>query len=190
MTIPETVIARGEIEPTELYGLLAEFEHPEDVLDAAQQAHAAGYRVMEAYTPIPIHGLTEALGHKTTKLPLLTMTGGLLGAVGGYALQYWTTVINYPMDIGGRPLHSWPAFVPVVFEMTVLGAAVFSVFGMLALNGLPMPYHPVFNVPQFKLASRDRFFLMILTRDPRFDRPTTFAFMTALHGATVHEVPR
>src|SRR5687768_11761755 len=139
----------------ELYGFLAEFDGPEEVLAAAQRSYDAGFRAMEAYTPIPVHGLTEALGQVPTRLRLLTFTGGVLGGIAGYGLQYWAMVISYPMNVGGRPYHSWPAFMPVVFEMTVLGAALFSVLGMLALNGLPMPYHPNFNVPAFKLASRN-----------------------------------
>ena len=125
---------------------------------------------MEAYTPIPLHGLTDALGTRPTRLPYLTLTGALLGGVGGYALQYYCSVIAYPMNVGGRPFHSWPSFVPIVFELAVLGAALFSVLGMLALNGLPMPYHPLFNVPEFRLASRNRFFLCIEARDPAFDQ--------------------
>ena len=174
----------------ELYGLLAEFDGPDEVLEAARRAFAAGYRAMEAYTPIPVHGLTEALGQVPTKLPLLTFTGGLIGAVSGYGFQYWASVISYPMNVGGRPYHSWPAFMPVVFEMTVLGAALFSVLGMLALNGLPMPYHPTFNVPEFKLASRNRFFLSLKTTDAKFDRDTTRRFLEELKPRAVYEVPQ
>ena len=174
----------------ELYGLMAEFDRPDDVLVAARRAYEAGYRAMDAYTPIPVHGLTEALGQSPTRLPLLTLTGGVLGALVGYGLQYWALVVSYPMNVGGRPYHSWPAFMPVVFELTVLGAALFSVLGMLALNGLPMPYHPTFNVPQFKLASRDRFFLCLEVGDPKFDRETAYQFLAGLQPRGVYEVPR
>jgi hypothetical protein len=174
----------------ELYGLLAEFDGPDEVLEAARRAYAAGYREMEAYTPIPVHGLTEALGQVPTKLPLLTFAGGVLGAIAGYGLQYWAMVISYPMNVGGRPYHSWPAFMPVVFEMTVLGAALFSVLGMLALNGLPMPYHPTFNVPAFKLASRNRFFLSIRAADVKFDRDSARRFLEDLRPLAVYEVPK
>jgi hypothetical protein len=176
------------IDAAELFGLLAEFDDPAGVLAAARQAHRAGYRRLEAYSPFPVHGLAEALGKRPTRLPLITLLGGLLGGLGGYALQYWVSVVNYPFNVGGRPPHSWPAFLPVVFELAVLGAAVFSVLGMLALNGLPMPYHPVFNVPQFKLASRDRFFLSIQADDPQFEREATRTFLDELHPLAVHEI--
>ncbi|MEX2118976.1 MAG: DUF3341 domain-containing protein [Pirellulales bacterium] len=172
-----------------LYGLLAEFDKPEDLFEAAKRTHAEGYRRIEAYTPIPMEGLAEALGHHTTRLPLLTLLGGVLGGLTGYALQYYASVLDYPLNVGGRPLHSWPAFIPVTFELTVLGAAFFTVLGMLALNGLPMPYHPLFNVSEFKLASRDRFFLCIEARDPRFDAERTGEFLRRLGSRAVYEVP-
>lgn len=181
------------IDPTSPYGLLAEFERPENLLSAASAAREAGYVRIEAYTPMPLEGLIEALGKVPTQLPRLTLAGGLLGAIGGFALQYYTSIIDYPLNVGGRPLdawHGWPAFVPVVFETTVLGAALFSVFGMLALNGLPMPYHPVFNVPEFKLASRDRFFLCIEARDRLFDPERTRQFLESLGPRSVRDVPR
>src|SRR5688572_30326747 len=162
-----------------LYGLVAEFEHPEELLAATKRAHEAGYRRMGAYTPIPVEGLFEALGIAPTKLPWLTLLGGVLGGVTGYAMQYYASVIAYPLNVGGRPYHSWPSFVPIVFELTVLGAALFTVLGMLALNGLPTPYHPLFHVPQFKLASRNRFFLCIQARDPAFDLGRTREFLAS-----------
>lgn len=190
MTTTSELTAPAPLDAADLYGLLAEFDRPGDLLAAARAAHAAGYLKMDAYTPIPVHGLTDALGQRATKLPWLTLLGGTLGALFGYGFQYWVSVIAYPMNIGGRPLHSWPAFFPVIFELTVLGAALFSVFGMLALNGLPMPYHPVFNVPQFRLASRDRFFLCLEAVDPRFDRAAARQFLESLHPRAIHEVPR
>jgi len=177
-------------ETADLYGLLAEFEQPEALLAAVQRAREAGYRRIDAYTPIPVHGLTEALGQIPTKLPLLTLAGGALGAVAGYGMQYYASVISYPVNVGGRPYHSWPAFVPIVFELVILFAALFTVLGMLALNGLPMPYHPVFNVPQFKLASRNRFFLCIESRDPAFHPDSTRSFLENLHPSGVYSVPK
>jgi hypothetical protein len=178
------------MQPSELYGLMAEFDSPRELLSAARKTFAAGYRSTEAFTPLPVHGLPRALGYAPTKLPWLTFLGGVLGGVTGYGLQYWASVIDYPLNIGGRPLHSWPAFLPVTFELTVLGAALFSVLGMLALNGLPMPYHPVFNVAQFQRASRDGFFLCIRTADAQFERDQVWRFLESLQPRTVVEVPR
>lgn len=178
------------LELSELYGLLAEYKTPGELLMAARAARRAGYSQAEAYSPFPIRGLTHALGQVPTKLPILTLIGGVLGAIGGYALQYWSMVVNYPVNVGGRPMHSWPAFFPVTFETAVLGAALFSVLGMLALNGLPMPYHPVFNVKQFERASRDRFFLCIEAADKQFDRTATRAFLNSTQPIDVYEVPR
>jgi hypothetical protein len=179
-----------QLDRSDLFGLMAEFDQAEELLAAARRVYAAGYRRIDAYTPIPVEGLSEALGARATRLPFLTLLGGVLGAVAGYALQYWASVIAYPLNVGGRPLNSWPAFVPVIFELAILGAALFSVLGMLALNGLPMPYHPVFNVPEFKLASRDRFFLAIESRDPQFDPSATHVFLAELRPRAIHEVPR
>jgi Protein of unknown function (DUF3341) len=171
-----------------IHGLLAEFENPDDLVAAARQARTAGYRKMDAYTPFPVEELHEALGLGPTWVPFLVLIGGVLGAASGYFLQYYISVIDYPLNIGGRPLHSWPAFIPVTFEMTVLVAGLFAVLGMLALNGLPMPYHPVFNVPSFTLASHDRFFLCIESRDPKFDRTDTRHFLEGLKPRRVSEV--
>lgn len=178
------------IDLDELYGVAAEFEHPHELLEAARLAREAGYRRVAAYTPIPVEGLYDSLGHRPTRLPYLTLLGAVLGGVSAFALQYYASVIAYPLNIGGRPLNSWPAFMPIVFELSVLGAALFSVFGMLALNGLPMPYHPLFNLPEFKFASRDRFFLCIERRDPRFDRAGTRDFLTNLRAHKVLDVPQ
>ena len=171
-----------------IYGLMAEFDDPDDLVAAAQRAYAEGYRRMDAYTPFPVHGLSEAIGMRHTRLPFLVLLGGIAGAIGGYGLQYWVSVIEYPLNIGGRPFHSWPAFIPVTFETTVLLAAFTAVFGMLALNGLPQPYHPVFNVPRFELASRSHFFLCIEATDPKFDREGTRRFLENLSGREVAEV--
>jgi hypothetical protein len=163
-----------------LYGLMAEFENPNSLVAAAHQAHEDGYRCLDAYSPFPIEELHEALGSHHTRLPLIVLLGGITGGLAGYGLQYWASVIAYPLNIGGKPLHSWPAFIPVTFEMTILGAALSAVLGMLALNGLPMPYHPVFNVPRFALASRNRFFLVIQATDPKFTLDGTREFLQSL----------
>ena len=170
------------------YGLMAEFDTPTALVAAANAARAEGYTRMDAYSPIPIEELHHAIGFHHTKLPLIVLLGGLAGGLAGYGLQYWSSVIEYPLNIGGRPFHSWPSFIPVTFELTILGAALAAVFGMLALNGLPMPYHPVFNAPRFALASRNRFFLCIETRDPKFDRDGTHRFLEGLDPRGVSEV--
>jgi hypothetical protein len=171
-----------------VYGLMAEFEDPKSLVVATQRAHAAGYRRMDAYSPFPIEELHEALGSPHTRLPLVVLIGGLCGCVAGYLLEYWSSVIAYPLNIGGKPLHSWPAFIPVTFECTILAAALSCVLGMLALNGLPMPYHPVFNVPRFALASRNRFFLCIEAQDPKFDVEATRRFLETLGPREVSAV--
>jgi hypothetical protein len=172
-----------------LHGLMAEFTNPTELVAATRKAYAEGYRKMDAYTPIPVEELSAALGFRHTRLPLVVLVGGILGGIIGYGLQYWVSVIAYPLNVGGRPLHSWPSFIPVTFEMTVLFAAGFAVLGMLALNGLPMPYHPVFNVPRFAMASRDRFFLCIEATDPKFDLGATRAFLQTLQPREIAEVP-
>lgn len=171
-----------------LYGLLAEFESPENLLAAVKSAHAEGYRRMDAFTPLPVEGLSEALGFHRTQVPSLVLIGGIVGCLGGFLLQYWVSVIDYPINVGGRPLNSWPAFIPVTFELTILIAALTAVLGMLALNGLPMPYHPLFNVDRFELASQNRFFLCIEARDPKFDREATRQFLERLNPYEVREV--
>ncbi len=171
-----------------LYGLMAEFDTPGELLSAARRAHAEGYRRLDAHTPFPVEGLAEAIGFHRTSLPLLVLLAGILGALVGFASQYWVTVVDYPLNVGGRPLNSWPAYIPITFEVTVLFAALTAVVGMVALNGLPMPYHPVFNVPAFARASRDRFFLVIEAADPRFDREATRRFLETCNPREVVEV--
>jgi ActD protein len=168
-----------------IYGLMAEFDDPGALVAAAHKAHEEGYRRLDAYSPFPIEELHEALGMHHTRLPLIVLIGGLLGCGGGYALQYWASAIAYPLNVAGKPLHSWPAFIPVTFECTILGAALSAVFGMLALNGLPQPYHPVFNVARFALASRNRFFLCIEARDKKFDLAETRRFLEGLEPREV-----
>ena len=171
-----------------LHGLIAEFDDPSSLVAATERAHAEGYRRMDAYSPFPIEELHHALGARTTRLLLIVLIGGITGCVGGYALQYWASAIAYPLNVAGKPLHSWPAFVPVTFECTILIAALSAVLGMLALNGLPMPYHPVFNVPRFALASRNRFFLCIEATDPKFDLEATRRFLETLSPREVATV--
>jgi hypothetical protein len=171
-----------------IYGLMAEFDDPNALVLAATSAHEAGYRRMDAYSPFPIEELHHALGSHASRLPLIVLIGGVVGCIGGFLLQYWTMAVAYPLNVGGRPFNSWPAFIPVTFECTILGAALSAVFGMLALNGLPMPYHPVFNVPRFALASRSRFFLCIEARDKRFDVEGTRQFLESLNPREVSTV--
>jgi len=173
-----------------IYGLMAEFSDPNELLVAAATTHTSGYTHFDCYTPYPIEELAEAMGHHHSRLPLLVLIGGILGGLGGLALCYWTSVIDYPLIVGGRPFASWPSFIPVTFECTVLGAALTAVLGMLAINGLPMPYHPVFNVPRFALASRDRFFLCIEAKDPLFDIDETWGFLSRLQPRQVSQVDR
>jgi hypothetical protein len=171
-----------------LYGLLAEFEHEDDLLVAARRAQVEGYRALDAYTPFPVEGLHEAIGFHHTRLPYVVLAGGILGALTGFFLQLYATAVDYPQNVGGRPLNSWPAFIPITFELSILGASLFAVFGLLALNGLPTPYHPLFNVPRFELASRDRFFLCIKSKDPRFDRLETRRYLESLSPHAISEV--
>jgi hypothetical protein len=171
-----------------IYGLLAEFESPEALLAAAHKTRAAGYKRMDAFTPLPVEGLAEAVGFHRTSLPLVVLIGGILGGLTGFGMQYYANVIAYPLNISGKPFNSWPSFIPITFELTILGAALFCVFGMLAMNGLPAPYHPVFNVQRFALATRDRFFLLIKARDRQFDLAKTKVFLQSLQAREVSEV--
>ena len=171
-----------------IYGLLAEFETPSEILAAAQYCHAEGYRVMDAFTPMPVEGLSEAVGFTNTKVPLVTLLGGILGGLFGFFLQYYANVVSFTLNIDGKPPNSWPMFIPITFELTILFAAIAATFGMLALNGLPTPYHPLFNEPRFALASRSRFFLCIKVRDKKFDLAQTREFLDRLKPHGVYEV--
>ena len=171
-----------------IYGLVAEFDNPTELVAAIRRVREEGYRKFDAYTPFPIEEVAEAMHVHDRRLPLIVLLGGIAGGLGGYSLQYWCSTIAYPINIGGRPLHSWPAFIPITFETTVLVAAISAVLGMLALNGLPMPYHPLFNVPRFALATRDQFFLCIEAIDPRFDVHETRRFLETLHPLEVSSV--
>ena len=173
-----------------LYGLIAEFRDDKALLDAVRRTRADGYRRIEAYAPFSVEGLSEALEFKRDRVPLITLLGGIAGGAGIYLLQWYSAVIDYPINSGGRPLNSWPAFIVPTFEMTVLGAALAAFFGMLILNGLPRLYHPIFNAPGFDLASRNRFFLCIEARDPRFELQRTRAFLETLAPMKVAEVPQ
>jgi Alternative complex III, ActD subunit len=172
----------------QVHGLLAEFDGPERLLVAARAAREAGYRHVEAYSPFPVEGLAETLHPRPTHVPLLVLIGGILGGLSGYALQYYVAVLAYPMNVAGRPYNSIPSFVPVTFEMTILFAALFGFVGVLVANGLPRPYHPVFNVPEFVRASRDRFFLSIEARDPLFNPVLTRAFLERQGAREVSDV--
>lgn len=173
----------------ELFGVLGEYETSADLVAAAERVRAAGYTRLEAYTPHPVHGVEEAIGYKSKgRVQKIVFAGGVAGLVGGFGLAYWVHVIHYPFNVGGRPLATWVAFFPPAFETTILLAAFGAVFGMLALNGLPMLYHPVFNVPSFKRASADRFFLCIESDDPEFDRDKVRELLESTTNVGVHDV--
>jgi len=172
-----------------IYGLMAEFANPTDLVLAARRANEAGYRRMDGYSPFPVEELSDAIGFHKDNVSLVVLIGGLVGGSIGYLMQWWISAISYPINVGGKPYHSWPAFIVVTFEMSVLFAGVAAVLGMLALNGLPMPYHPVFNSSRFAFATRDRFFLCIEARDPLFDRVQTMNFLRSLSPYDVTEIP-
>lgn len=171
-----------------IYGLMAEFESPELVLEAARLTRDAGYTNLDAFSPIPVEGLAEAVGFHWTGLPIIVFIGGFLGGLTGFGMCWYANVISFPLDIGGKPLNSWPAWIPITFELTILGGAIATVVGMLALNGLPNPYHPVFNVDRFERSTTDKFFLCIKSRDKGFDLERTKAFLTELNPHGVFEV--
>ena len=174
--------------PQQIYGVMAEFDNPTDLVAAARRTYEAGYRRINGYSPFPIEALSEAIGFHHTRLPLIVLIGGVLGGLGGFFMQYWMEVIDYPLNVGGKPFNSWPAFIPITFECTILAAALAAVFGMLALNKLPQPYHPVFNAPNFALATRDRFFLVIEAKDEKFDHDHVVNFMQGLEPKDVCDV--
>jgi hypothetical protein len=169
--------------------LLAEFVEPHELVAATTRIYEAGYRHFEAYSPMPVEGLPEAVGFPRSRMPLIVLVGGIVGCITGYGMQYYLMVIDYPLNIGGRPLNSWPSYVPVTFELTVLFAALAAVLGMLAMNGLPRPHHPLFGIPQFDRASQDRFFVCIRTTDPLFHEQTTREFLQRLGAKEVIDVP-
>jgi len=171
-----------------LYGLLAEFDSATELVDAARAVRDAGYTRTDAFSPFPLHEIDEALGIKRSILPYLCFGGGIIGLLSGIGLQYFVHVIDYPIIVGGRPHFSLPAFIPPSYELTILLAAFTAVFGMLFLNGLPSPYHPVFNVPRFALATREKFFLLIQADDANFDYERTKGFMQGLNPQEVFDV--
>ena len=175
---------------TEIYGLMAEFKTPADLIAATHAVKEAGYRQMDAYTPFPIEEVIEEVAPGDTGVPRLVLLMGLMGAITGFSLQYIGNIIDYPYNIGGRPLNitNWPSMIPITFETTILFAAFTAAISMVILNGLPQPYHPVFNVPRFERASQDAFFLCIEATDPLFDRAQTSQFLRTLAPVQVSEV--
>ena len=171
-----------------IYGLMAEFDDPTTLVQAAKRTYAAGYRQIDTFSPYPIEEAWEAIGQHDRRLSLIVLGGGLVGLLSGIGLQEWVHNIAYPMNIAGKPLNSWPQFIPVTFELTILFAALSGVIGMILLNGLPMPYHPVFNVKRFERASRDKFFLLVESADPKFDREQTRDFLKGLNATEVSDV--
>lgn len=171
-----------------LYGILAEFDTPTEMVDAARQIRDAGYTKTDAFSPFPLHEIDEALGIKRSILPYLVFGGAITGFLTGFFLQFYVHAIEYPLNVGGRPYVSLPTYIPPMFELTILFAGFAAVFGMLFLNGLPRPYHPLFNVPRFALATREKFFLVIEARDPKFDYEETKGFMQSLNPQEVFDV--
>lgn len=171
-----------------IYGMTAEFETPEALMDAAENARLAGYKKLDAYSPFPIHGLSDAIGFKSVAVPYLVFIGGICGTFTGFTLEWWTQTVDYPLNVGGKPFDSIPAFIPVAYECTILFAALSAVFGMFALNKLPQPYHSIFNAPGFERASQDRFFLAIEAKDGLYDAEATRDFLMQQNPLKVAEV--
>jgi hypothetical protein len=174
---------------TGTYGMMAEFDSATSLVMAAHRTHEAGYRKIDAYSPFPVEGLAEAIGFHHDAVPLVVLIGGMIGGLTGYLMQYWISAVSYPINVGGKPYHSWPAFIVVTFEMTILFAGISAVLGMLALNGLPMPYHPVFHVPRFAFATKDRFFLIVFSSDPKYSSTEVRGFLESLGPRSISEVP-
>jgi Protein of unknown function (DUF3341) len=190
MSFGDVAVYESPIENSPSYGLMAEFDSAADLVAAAHKTHSAGYKKIDAYSPFPIEGLAEAIGFHKNRVALVVLLGGLTGMICAYSLQYWVAVITYPTNVAGRPYHSWPSFIIVTFELTILFAGLSAVIGMLALNGLPMPYHPVFNVAEFaKGASEDKFFLVVFSSDPNYDVARTRSFLSSLSPKMIAEVP-
>ena len=174
--------------PPAIYGLMAEFDGPNQLVDAAKRTYAAGYRKIDTFSPYPVEQAWEAIGHHDRRLSAIVLGGGITGLLTGWGLEEWVSQIAYPVNIAGKPLNSWPQFIPVMFELTILFAALSAVIGMIVLNGLPQPYHPAFNVARFERATRDKFFLLIESEDPKFDRAATADFLKGLNATEVNEV--
>lgn len=185
---PVAASPRRRVPVSPLYGVMAEFDNPSHLVTAARRTYEEGYRRINGYSPYPIEELWEAIGFHRTGLPIIVLIGGIIGGVGGFLMQYYLSVFDYPLNVGGKPFNSWPAFIPITFETTILCAALAAVFGMLALNKLPQPYHPVFNAPNFKLATRDHFFLVIEANDPRYDHDEVVEFLKSLEPKEVTDV--
>ncbi len=185
---PVSASPRLRVPVSRLYGVMAEFDNPTDLVAAARRTYEAGYRRINGYSPYPIEELWEAIGFHQTRLPVIVLIGGIVGGLGGFFMQYYLAVFDYPLNVGGKPFNSWPAFIPITFEMTILCAAFAAVLGMLMLNKLPQPYHPVFNAPNFALATRDHFFLVIEANDPKYEHDEVIQFMKGLAPKEVCDV--
>ena len=177
-------------EGPKLFGMIAEYTEPEQLVEATKKAYAAGYRKMDGYSPFPIADMSEALHLRGTGVPPAVFLGGVLGAISGFGMAYIASAVHYPLNIGGRPFVSWQSFIPITFELMILFAAFANLGAMLALNGLPLPYHPIFNAKRFERASTDRFFLCIEATDPQYDEAKTRALLEAtapVEVSLVHE---
>jgi len=174
---------------TPIYGIMAEFDSATALVEAARKTHDAGYRKIDAYSPFPVEELAEAIGFHTNRVALVTLIGAIIGGLSGYLMQYWMAAVDYPVNVAGRPDHSWPSFIVITFELTILFGGISAVLGMLALNGLPMPYHPVFNVPRFAMATKDRFFLIVFSTDPKYKPADVRQFLESLQPRSISEVP-